>query len=343
MVSNLSRVDPLVPVGLVKAIQPDTREPFTSTREPWIVVSVVTYRRAATLDRLLVEFARLVSPQAARVTILVIDNDKDGSARAVVDSHKTTLGDLRYVNEMRRGIPVARNRAIDEAVAWRADALCFIDDDEFPDPEWLHHLVACWCSTAAHLVGGPVWVESAPPGIGAWRCFLTQSLAGRAIRKYRATARAATKGGRFTVVTNNWLCDLRWFVQNGIRFDEHLLLSGGSDTMFHRQAKSAGCATAWCPQAIVYETMAPERLTLGYQFHRAASQSINHFRMKNSRISASVASIAMLNVVVRSVLGVLLLVFPIYGRASLVIAVRSLGWSYGRLTALHGARSKLYA
>jgi hypothetical protein len=65
--------------------------------------------------------------------------------------------------------------------------------------------------------------------------------------------------------------------------------------------------------------------------------------MKNSRISASVASIAMLNVVVRSVLGVLLLVFPIYGRASLVIAVRSLGWSYGRLTALHGARSKLYA
>jgi hypothetical protein len=188
-----------------------------------------------------------------------------------------------------------------------------------------------------------VWVESPPPGIGVWPSFLTQSLAGRAKRKYRATALAAAKGRRFTVVTNNWLCDLRWLVREDIRFDEQMLLSGGSDTMFHRKAKAAGCITAWCPEAIVHETMPPERLTLRYQFHRAASQSINHFRMKNSRISAITASITVINLVIRSVLGGILLIVPIYGWASPVIAVRSLGWSYGRLMALHGAQSKLYA
>jgi len=47
--------------------------------------------------------------------------------------------------------------------------------------------------------------------------------------------------------------------------------------------------------------------------------------------------------VLRALLGGLLLVVPVYGRASLVMAVRSLGWSVGRVSALCGGRSTLYA
>lgn len=311
--------------------------------ESWVVVAVLTYGRAETLNRLLVEFARLVPPQATRVTLLVVDNNEKACGRAVYDTHASLLDDARYVHEKQRGIPVARNRAVSEAIEMGADALCFIDDDEFPDPHWLHHLVNCWRSSGACLVGGPVWVAPPEPAIGAWRGFLTRSLAARATRKYLATARAAAKGKRFTVVTNNWLCDLQWLVREGIRFDEQLLFSGGSDTVFHRAAKAAGCATAWCPEAVVYEIVPVERLTLGYQFHRAAAQSINHFRMKNQRLTARVSAIVVLNVAVRCMLGGLLLIAPVYGSASPVIAVRSFGWSYGRLMALRGVRSKLYA
>jgi GT2 family glycosyltransferase len=323
--------------------QADMGNEGIATREPWVVVAVLTYGRAKTLGQLLVEFARLMPPRATRVTLLVIDNHEKGCARAVFDIHATSLHDARYVQEKRRGIPVARNRAIAEAIEMGADALCFIDDDEFPDPYWLHHLVGCWKSSGAHLVGGPVWVAPPEPSIGAWHGFLTRSLAARAVRKYRATARAAASGKRFTVVTNNWLCDLRWLARKGVRFDEQLLVSGGSDTVFHRAAKAAGCVTAWCPEAVVYEIVPVGRLTLGYQFHRAAAQSINHFRMKNKRLTLRVSATAVCIAFVRCVLAGLLLVFPIYGCASPVIAIRSFGWSYGRLMALRGARSTLYA
>ena len=135
---------------------------------------------------------------------------------------------------------------------------------------------------------------------------------------------------------------MRWLAREGIRFDEELLFSGGSDTMFHRAAKAAGCTTAWCPEAVVYEIVPVERLTLSYQFRRAAAQSINHFHMKNKRITPGISAMVLLNVTVRCTLGSLLIFAPVYGSASPVIAIRSFGWSYGRLMALRGARSKLY-
>jgi GT2 family glycosyltransferase len=339
MVSPSRAADPLLLRNAAATGDPDTALPTL----PYVVVAVLTCGRAETLRRFFIEFARLIPPRATRVTLLVIDNHEKGSARAIFDEHAPSLDDARYVHERKRGIPVARNHAISEAIGLGADVLCFIDDDEFPDPDWLRNLVGCWKSSGAHLVGGPVRVAQAKPDIGAWRGFLTRSLASRAERKYSRTARAAVRGKRFTVVTNNWLCDLHWLVRAGVRFDEQMLFTGGSDTMFHRAAKAAGCVTAWCPDAIVHEIIPVERLTLGYQFHRAAAQSINHFRMKNERITAWISFIALLNATVRCSLASILIVVPIYGQASPVIAVRSFGWSYGRLMALRGARSNLYA
>jgi succinoglycan biosynthesis protein ExoM len=343
MTSDPNAASAVFPATAAPAANLQTHDAGIASEESWVVVAVLTYGRAATLNRLLVEFAGLLPPRATRVTLLVIDNHEKGCAQALFDTHASLLVDARYVQEKRRGIPVARNRAVSEAIAMGADALCFIDDDEFPNPDWLHHLVGCWKSSRAHLVGGPVRVAAPEPFIGPWCRFLTKSLAARAERKNLATARAAARGRRFTVVTNNWLCDVHWLVRTGVRFDDQLLYTGGSDTVFHRAAKAAGAVTAWCPEAVVYEIVPAERLTLAYQFHRAASQSINHFRMKNKRLTAGIATIAVLNAVVRCLSGSLLLMFPIYGVASPVIAVRSLGWSYGRLMALRGARSKLYA
>ena len=46
--------------------------------------------------------------------------------------------------------------------------------------------------------------------------------------------------------------------------------------------------------------------------------------------------------VLRFILGGLLMVFPVLGVASLVMATRSMGWAVGRLQAMFGLRSKLY-
>ena len=308
-----------------------------------IMVAVLTFRRSRELAEFLEGYSRVELPPDADVTLLVVDNDAQGSGRATVDAHCDRIPGTQYVVEPRVGIPVARNRALREALASNADALCFIDDDEVPESDWLVNLVAEWRWSGAELVGGPVGVAPVPSTATPWQRLINASLASRSLRKYADTARAAASGGRYTIVTNNWLCDLRWLAASRLRFDERLLLTGGSDTAFCRAATTAGCRRSWAADAMVHETIPPGRLTLRYQLWRGASQSITHFRMKHDSISFGVAVATAAMSVVRAVLGLLLLVIPVFGLGSLAIGVRSLGWAVGRIQALCGAESTLYA
>lgn len=308
-----------------------------------IVVAVLTFKRPDELGEFLEVFAQIEKPARCRLMLLVVDNDAKASARELVAAWQKRIPGLRYVVEPKVGIPVARNRAVREALACNADALCFIDDDEIPDGRWLVYLVAAWRHSGAHLVGGPVRVAAAPLHASPWQRLINASLAARARRKHAMTARAAASGGRFTIVTNNWLCDLHWLASTALRFDERLLLTGGSDTAFCTAAVAAGCRKAWTPDAIVQETIGTDRLTLRYQLWRGMSQSMTHFRMKNlpltPRLVVATAAIA----AARALLGLLLLVLPVYGIGSMTIAIRSLGWAVGRIQAIRGRESRLYA
>jgi ATP-binding cassette, subfamily B, bacterial MsbA len=325
--------------------QPETaarrREPTASPRR--IVVAVLTFQRPDTLATLLAAFAEIEQPADAAVTLLIVDNDAAASARTTVEAWLPRIPGLAYVVEPRAGIPVARNRALDEARAAGADALCFLDDDEYPDRRWLVELVACWQATDAELIGGPVRVAAPPALATGWQRLVNASLAARARRKERDAAHDAARGRCRTIVTNNFLCDLRFAAHHGLRFDETLLVSGGSDTDFFRRAVAAGCRTAWCPRAIVHEIVETDRLSLRYQFRRGAFQSLNHFHMKRRPLTPWLALVTLATAALRGVLGVMLLVVPVYGAGSLVMAVRSLGWAAGRVAALRGARSTLYA
>lgn len=307
-----------------------------------VVVAVLTYKRPETLGKLISEYASMARPADVRISLLVIDNDESGSAEPVVNSWQGRIGDVLYVIEKRRGIPVARNRAIDEALAQKADALCFIDDDEYPDKQWIVNLVDCWKTTGAQLIGGPVVVAPSPEGSTAWQQVINASLASRQERKNRGVIRAVAEGARYTIVTNNWLCDLKWLVRAGVRFNENLLVTGGSDTEFFRNARASSCVTAWCPQAVVFETMGPERLSLAYQFKRGAYQSMTNFQIKTPQVRPGMILPTMLVAALRALLGLLLLIFPVFGKASPVMAVRSIGWAVGRMMVIFGRSSTLY-
>lgn len=320
----------------------DDRDAKDADRHATIVVALLTYQRNNTLERFLAEFSKIEHPSDATTILFVVDNDEDGSARTVVESHRNRIPALRYVVEPTPGIPVARNRAVVEALSLQADVLCFIDDDEYPDQQWLVKLVETWRQSPVDLIGGPVSVVPADASLGRWQKLINRSLAARQQRKNRAAANSSVHGRCPTIVTNNWFCDLHWLEQADIRFDERLLVTGGSDTSFFRAAVARGCKTAWCPDAFVYETMSPDRLSLRYQFRRGASQSLTHCHMKHESIAPVVAVFIVLNAIARFILGGLLFVLPLYGTASPVMAVRSLGWAVGRIQALLGVQSKLY-
>jgi len=311
---------------------------------PYIVVAAPTCRRPKMLGQLLHSFVTMKPPSGSRVSFLIVDNAPDAPVRDVVKSFRRRTGlDVGYVLEAEPGIPFARNRALDEAAAAGADFVAFVDDDEFVDPDWLDRLAAHQRGDGAHLVGGPV--RLAPlEARGVLDRMVERGVRRRYERKEakNASRRRERRDGGVTIITNNWLGDLHWMRRVGLRFDIALRYSGGSDTALYHKAKSLGAKTSWCPDAIVYETIPPERMALGYQYRRARDQAATSFWRKGAeeRRSAPVNIATAGGKVIAG--GFLVLVSPLTAGRTLVDGVRLVGYGLGYGYAMAGRRSRHY-
>jgi succinoglycan biosynthesis protein ExoM len=231
-----------------------------------VVVGLPTFCRPEALRRILPLLVHEVEGlRGATASLVVVDNDPDGSARDVVAPFG---GDgVRYVHEPRPGISAARNRAIAEAEG--ADAIAFIDDDEVPQPGWLQALTDGWRQWGCAAVTGPVaFIFEGPADVWV-------RASGVFERKIRVTG-AENPGAS----SANLLLDLRTLDRLGIRFDERFGLSGGSDTMLAHTLKSRSERIRWCQEAEVSEYVPAERSTRAWVFRRTMRTSNTYGRVK---------------------------------------------------------------
>ncbi len=218
------------------------------------VVAVLTYRRTALLPDLLTALLAQVEATTTGVAqVLVVDNDPEGGAAAVVGSFAGR--GVRYVHEPRPGISAARNRALDESAG--ADLLVFFDDDQRPSPGWLARLTGAWLTWDCAAVAGPV-DSVLPDRVDPW---ITGSGTFAPVeRSSGSRVRGAGAG--------NLLLDLRRVRALGLRFDERLGLTGGEDTLFTHALVHAGEEIRWCAEAGAEEPVPPERLTRRWVLRR---------------------------------------------------------------------------
>lgn len=303
-----------------------------------LYVAALTYRRPATLRRLLEALLELELPEAD-VRFLIVDNDPAASARPLVESlvPRFTGGRLEYVAEAEPGIPAARNRALREAIAGGGAALCFTDDDAFPEPGWLSHLDRCRRATGAALVFGPV--RLVPPRVaGVARRLLARSIVARARFIERYATRQARHGRIVTSATSNWMGDLAWIEQRNLYFDERRSAGGGEDTAFCDEVAAHGGHLAWCERAVVHEHLPPERVSVRYQFRRSRANGINSLHLaRRPRL------VILRHPFGRIIAGLGLMVVPVLGIASFALGLHMLGMGVGMLQARRGAQSDLYS
>ncbi len=225
-----------------------------------IVVAIPTFRRQGQLSALL----SAVLPQAASVgaDVLVVDNDPEQSAASICSE----LGVL-YVAEPAAGLAAVRNRALDAAEGHAA--LVFIDDDEVPDADWLSRLVARWRDTGAAAVSGRVESLFPPEFDDPW------------VRDGGFFTRVRFEDGavQSAAPTNNLLLDLEFVRREGLRFDERFGLTGGEDILFTSQLVRRGGRIISAPAAIVFDPVAPERLTRQWVLRRAYRVGISAVRV----------------------------------------------------------------
>lgn len=229
-----------------------------------VTVCALTYRRPRLLERLLDGLAEMASPGGEVDTrILIIDNDPTASARSIVEAHRArSPWPIEYAVEPERGIPAARNRAVQ--LTRNADFLVFIDDDERPDTNWLRELIAVQRRTGADAVMGRVdpEFEVEPP---RW------VRAGRFFERRRFPDGSEMNFG----TTSNALVAAHVFPTDRDAFDRSLTLSGGSDLRFFREVRLAGHRIVWADDAVVTEVFSPSRVTIRWLVLRQYRRGIN--------------------------------------------------------------------
>jgi succinoglycan biosynthesis protein ExoM len=314
------------------------------TSELKVCVAALTRDRPQSLRWLLASWERLETPPGAVVEFLIVENSEQATARKT--TAETGLpGSLHYLHLPVPSIPAARNAAADFAVSRGATLLAFVDDDESVSPGWLSELIATWRKTDALLVGGPVLAAMPDVPLSSTQKSLYLAVERRFKRKADKADALSRRGhaSAITIVTSNWLGHTDLFARHGLRFDERLALTSGSDAAFDYEVRRRNIPKAWSPGAVIWETITPARLTLGYQMARARDQSNASFRRKLSR-SALAVPIEIPQFTFRAlVLLALLLAAPFAWNWAALPLARTTGWLHGRLLAIFGDPPELYA
>jgi succinoglycan biosynthesis protein ExoM len=221
-----------------------------------IGICICTYKRPRLLKRLLVELSRQRTQERFEFSIVVVDNDSQKSAEPVVSVFAASMKiPITYCVEAEQNIALARNRAIRNVTG---DYVVFIDDDEYPGPDWLLTLFEARSRYEADGVLGPVkpeFEEQPPAWVIKGRFYERSSYPTGFVIDWRK--------GR----TGNVLLKRKLFAGLQQPFRPDFLT--GEDQDFFRRMIELGHVFIWCNEAVAYEMVPSIRWNRSFMLRRA--------------------------------------------------------------------------
>ncbi len=228
-----------------------------------IALYVCTYKRNEELERLLHSVKRAADDVAsmAAVGVVVVDDNADQRARAVVESFPAefALG-LHYRTSGKQNISLARNVGI-EAALEIGDFVAMTDDDIVVPDDWFRQHLLLRERTGADATTGPLLLEF-PADAGSW--IHDEPFDQFGLLEFEDDALVPI------CATGNSMVDASFLRENSeIRFDPALGVVGGEDMVFYRAAVAAGLKAHFSSAVAVRELEPHDRSTLRYQLGRA--------------------------------------------------------------------------
>jgi GT2 family glycosyltransferase len=301
-----------------------------------VTIAIPTFRRPRGLERLLAALAKLET--TANVSVLVADNDaerREGVAvceRLRADGYRWTL-DAIVVPE--RGIAQSRNALVARILAGSgAEFVAMIDDDEWPQPQWLDAFLRAQRETDADVLYGAILREfEHAPGIWAAHC------PGVASTRVAAGASSTIPGAGNIFLRRACLEELAKPC-----FDPEFALTGGEDKDFFTRLKKQGRTFAGVDEAVCYEFVPASRANLRWALQRA-------YRIGNSDMRVTLKHESAAGALAREsakIAGAVLL-FPLLFAISIPFAARradplcKLYRAAGKVAAIFGSHFNEYA
>lgn len=280
---------------------------------PHISVCICTYKRPELLTRTLSSISAQESGQRFTWSVVVADNDKAESARAVVaEVAASCTVPVVYCSEPRQNIAMARNRAIENA---SGEFVAFIDDDEFVSSDWLQTLLGALETFDADAVLGPVdpfFDADAPRWVVQGRFYNRAVLASGTFLSWKQCR------------TGNVLLKRTLFAGDRQPFDPACL--SGEDQDFFRRKSESGHKFVWCHEARALEVVPPVRWKRSFLLRRALFRGI--FAQRNHGLQP----IRLLQALISVPLYAAALPFAlVLGQARFMICAFKLSYHTGRL------------
>jgi GT2 family glycosyltransferase len=228
---------------------------------PDVTVAIPSFRRPRGLERLLLALEKLET--TAAVSVLVADNDAEGHEAFALCETLRVRGyrwPLTCIIAEERGIAQARNALVEHVLAeGMADFVAMLDDDEWPDPNWLEAFLRVQRETGADALHGAVVraFESAPSP-AAENCH------GIAPMRERTGLISMIDSTSSVLVRRTCFEDLAKPC-----FDRNFALSGGEDRDFFERLRRQGKRFAWADEAIAYAWVPASRVSFGWALQRA--------------------------------------------------------------------------
>ncbi|NVK34252.1 MAG: glycosyltransferase family 2 protein [Rhodobacteraceae bacterium] len=206
--------------------------------------------------------AQEVDPSCT-VEICVVENDLTPlSKQSIMDISSSSRFPIHYAQEVRRGIPFARNKTLQEGLDRKYDLIALLDDDEKVSANWLMTHLQTLRKFNADVSYGPIlrtfdatppdWWDTSVPAPKPEGAELNRASTGNVFFK-AALAKDPV----------------------ALRFNEKLTF-GYEDLDFFERAVSAGFKIVWSPNAIATEHVPASRLEPSRLLAWARSSSAAH-------------------------------------------------------------------
>ncbi|NND91921.1 MAG: glycosyltransferase [Granulosicoccus sp.] len=215
------------------------------------VLCICTYKRPEGLRKLLDTLPSIDG--SAGLEIVVSDNDVAGEGLAVCDTLRSAgyPFSLHSVTANEAGISAARNAACQRALELAPDRIAFLDDDEWPESQWLTELIRVQQCCHVDVVGGPT-LPVFPPGTAV--AIRQNPYYGADMGLPDETICQLQAGGNFLLTASALKSMAPEF------FHPAFAHSGGEDLAFFTRLQQKGYTMAWAANAVVHEPVPESRL-----------------------------------------------------------------------------------
>jgi succinoglycan biosynthesis protein ExoM len=302
----------------------------------YISICICTHQRPQLLDRLLTHLKNQVSNEIYQLKdVIVVDNDPAHSAKTVLQMHQHQWPCLKTHHLPIPNISEARNAALSLATG---SHVAFIDDDEYPAPDWLFQLSLAMNTFKADVVLGPVLPVF---------CIETPQWLRDGPFFHRQRFQSGTLISHHDARTGNVLLKTSCLPQGANVFNRQFGQTGGEDTLFFKQLDHQHYKIIWCDEAPVWEDVPLERANSTWLIKRSYRLGQTHVRVTLHQQPWHIKFMLMVYLLMRSSIQLVIslclaLVYRVVSASKSFQWARTCAAQAGKITALFGMKYHEY-